>query len=174
MAFLVITHPEFQQPDFDWIQEYRKQNDRQFSIVDPHFTLVFAVKDIDRDTFVSEVKQKLEGIAPFHIDLKAATINQDDSGKYFHEFLVPDAGNSEIIKLHDKLYSGILATYRRYDIDFIPHISIGDSEDVEASKSRVEDLNAKDASVRGSISSVDIIEFANGKVSLIEKLNLTT
>jgi len=173
MAFLVITHPEFQQTDLDWIQNYRQQNDRQFSIVDPHFTLVFATRDVDKDSFVNEVKQKLVGMVAFDIDLNVATINQDDSGKYFHEFLVPDAGNSEIIKIHDKLYSGILAPNLRYDIDFIPHISIGDSESADRSKQRVDQLNARGVSIHARVSSIDVIEYADGAVSVIEKIQLT-
>lgn len=173
MAFLVIARPEFQQADLDWIQDYRQQNDRQFSFVDPHFTLVFATQDVDKDSFVNEVRQKLIDIAAFEIDLNAATINQDDSGKYFHEFLVPDAGNSDIIKIHDQLYAGFLAPNLRYDIDFIPHISIGDSESVDTSKRRVDQINAKGVSIHASVSSVDIIEYANGAISVIEKIQLS-
>ena len=169
MALLVIAHPELQKSDLDWIQKYRQQHDRQFSVVGPHFTLVFAIQDIDTDAFAREIKQRADDIARFDVDLKVATISQDDSGKYYHEFLVPDTGNSDVIRLHDRLYSGALAQYRRYDIDFIPHISIGDSEDIEASKERVEALNSKGISVHGTISSIDIIEYANGVVSVIDR-----
>jgi hypothetical protein len=172
MAFLVITHPEFQQSDFDWIQDYRRQHDKQFSIVDPHFTLVFAVHDIHKDSFLNEVRQKTEGVHPFDFDLKVATINRDDSGSYYHEFLVPDTGYSNIVKLHDKLYSGLLAPYQRFDVDFIPHISIGDSEGAQISKKRVDELNALDMSIHGRIASLDVIEYNNGAITVIEKITL--
>lgn len=172
MSYLVIAYPELQQSDLDWIQDYRKQHDKQFSLVKPHVTLVFAIQDLDKDGFLNEVKQKVSGLKPFDFDLKVATINQDDSGNYYHEFLVPDTGYSNIVKLHDKLYSGLFAPYLRFDVDFIPHISIGDSEDAQTSKKRVDELNAQGVSIHGRISSVDVIELANGAVTTVEKIGL--
>jgi hypothetical protein len=172
MAYLVIAYPELQQSDLNWIQDYRKQNDRQFTLVKPHFTLVFAIQDLDKDSFLNEVKQKVSNIKPFDFDLNVATINQDNSGSYYHEFLVPDTGYSNIIKLHDKLYSDLLASYLRLDVDFIPHISIGDSEDAQTSKRRVDELNAEGVSVHGRITSIDVIEYADGAITTVEKIVL--
>lgn len=172
MSHLVIAYPELQQSDLDWIQDYRKQHDRQFSLVKPHVTLVFAINDLDKSSFLHEVKQKVADIKPFDFDLKVATINQDDSGNYYHEFLVPDTGYSNIVKLHDKLYSGLFAPHLRFDIDFIPHIGIGNSEDAQVSKKRIDELNAQGVSIHGRISSVDVIELANGAVTTVEKIGL--
>lgn len=172
MAYLVIAYPELQQSDFDWIQDYRKQNDRQFSLVKPHFTLVFAVQDLDKESFLNEVKQKASSVMPFDFDLKVATINQDNSGGYYHEFLVPDNGYSSIIKLHDKLYSRLLKPYLRFDVDFIPHMSIGDNEDAQTSKRRVDELNEQGISIHGHVGSLDVLEYANGAVTTLEKIVL--
>jgi 2'-5' RNA ligase len=172
MTYLVIAYPELQQNSFDWIQNYRQQNDKQFSMVDPHFTIVFAVNDLDKDVFVQEVKRTAEGFEPFDFDLKVATINQDNSGNYYHEFLVPDGGYSNIVRLHDRLYSGSLSPYRRFDVDFIPHISIGDGKTAQISKERVDALNSKDISIHGRISSLDIIEYDDGVITPVEKVTL--
>ncbi|HKU18102.1 MAG TPA: 2'-5' RNA ligase family protein [Candidatus Saccharimonadales bacterium] len=173
MAYLVIAYPELQQADFDWIQNYRKANDpRYFSVVEPHITLVFAISDIDKDSFVSEVKQKLVGTEAFDLEIKVATINQNDDGSYYHEFLVPDTGYSNIVKLHDKLYSGLFAPHLRFDIDFIPHIGIGNSDKAQTSKKRVDDLNKQELAIKGRIGSIDVIEYADGKVSTVEKIRL--
>jgi hypothetical protein len=112
------------------------------------------------------------GVKPFDFDLKVATVNKDSTGGYYHEFLVPDAGYSDIIKLHDKLYSDLLAPYLRFDVDFIPHISIGDSEDVQTSKNRVDELNENGIAIHGRISNLDVLEYANGAVTTIEKIIL--
>lgn len=173
MAYLVIAYPELQQADLDLIQDYRSRYDRQFSLVKPHFTVVFPVQDLDKDSFLSEVSQKIANTESFDFDLKVATINQDTSGNYYHEFLVPDAGYSNIVKLHDKAYSDLLAPYLRFDVDFIPHISIGNSEDAQASKQRVDDLNARGVLIHGHISSLDVIEFADGVINTLEKIQLT-
>lgn len=173
MAHLAIAYPKLQQSDLDFIQNYRQHNDpRYFSVVEPHFTLVFAIGDIGKDNFVNEVKSKVADVQSFDFEIKVATINQNDSGEYFHEFLVPDAGYSNIVKLHDKLYSGLFAPYLRFDIDFIPHISIGNSDEALVSKQRIDVLNAKDISIMGRVDSVDVIEYVDGKVTTVERVGL--
>ena len=173
MAYLVVAYPKLEQGDSDFIQNYREHNDpRYFSVVEPHITLVFAINDIDKDSFVSEVKDKIAGVKPFDFVINVATINQNEDGKYYHEFLVPDAGYSNIVKLHDKLYSGLFTPHLRFDIDFIPHIGIGNSDKAETSKQRIDELNAAGVSVSGRVDSIDVIEFVDGKVTTVEKINL--
>jgi 2'-5' RNA ligase len=40
-------------------------------------------------------------------------------------FLLVQEGNSEIIRLHDELYTGVLAEFHRDDLPFVPHITLG-------------------------------------------------
>lgn len=173
MAYLVVAYPKLEQSDFHFIQNYREQNDpRYFSVIEPHITLVFPINDIEKDSFVSEVKDKLVGIKPFDVVFNVATINQNDDGEYYHEFLVPDTGYSNIVKLHDKLYSGLFAPHLRFDIDFIPHIGIGNSDEAQTSKQRIDKLNAKGFSISGKVDCVDIIEYKDGKIATLEKYDL--
>jgi len=173
MAYLVVAYPKLEQSDFDWIQNYREQNDpRYFSVIEPHITLVFAINDTDKDSFVNEVKQKLAGVEPFDFALNVATINQNDDGKYYHEFLVPDVGYSNTVKLHDKLYSGLFAPHLRFDIDFIPHIGIGNSDEAQISKQHIDELNAKGVSISGKVDEVDVIEYKDGAITTVEKIAL--
>ena len=173
MAYLVVAYPKLEQNDFDWIQNYREQNDpRYFSVIEPHITLIFAINDIDKDSFVSEVKDKITGIKPFDVAFNVATINQNDDGEYYHEFLVPDTGYSNIVKLHDKLYSGLFAPHLRFDIDFIPHIGIGNSDETQISKQRIDELNAQGVSISGRVDSVDVIEYKDGKITTVEQIDL--
>lgn len=175
MAYLVVAYPKLAQDDFDFIQNYREQNDpRYFSVIEPHITLVFVINDIEREKFIGEVKGKIAGVQPFDFEVKVATINQNDDGQYYHEFLVPDTGYSQIVKLHDRLYSGLFAPYQRFDIDFIPHIGIGNSDEIGTSKKRIDEVNAKDISISGRVDSVDIIEYKDGQITTIEKINLSS
>lgn len=49
MAYLVVAYPKLSEADFEWVQAYREKNDpRYFSIVKPHFTIVFAVSDVPK------------------------------------------------------------------------------------------------------------------------------
>ncbi len=171
MSYLAISYPELSPSDYQWIQNYREKHDsRYFSVVQPHITLVFTMNNIEQDDFVDEVKKQAYGFQAFEFAIKVATINQDDSGEYFHEFLVPDDGYSNIVKLHDKLYADEFASALRYDIDFIPHIGIGNSRDVKDSKLRVDELNAQNISVRGKVKGIDIVTFEHGVITTVDKI----
>ena len=174
MTYLVVAYPKLELSDFDFIQNYREQNDpRYFSVVKLHITLVFAVSDIDKDSFVNEVKDKITGFEPFNFAMNVATISQNDDGKYYHEFLVPDTGYSNIVKLHDKLYSGLFAPHLRYDIDFIPHIGIGNSDKAEVSKQRIDELNTKGVSIPDIVDSVNVIKYEESIVTTVDKIDLS-
>ena len=118
------------------------ERSRYFHIIDPHFTLVFPVADVPAKDLCREVRVHAGDIGSIAFEIKVATINRDLTGSYYHEFLVPDAGYSALVKLHDRLYSGLLAPYLRLDVDFIPHIGIGNSEDPLVAKRNVDALNA--------------------------------
>ena len=173
MAYLVLAYPNISEEDYQFIQNYRKNNDpRYFSLVEPHFTIVFATYNLSEEDFVAEVERQVEGSAKFEFTIRCATINQDDSGEFYHEFLVPDEGYSNIVKLHDRVYSGLFFDNLRFDIDFIPHIGIGNSEDVTVSKKRVDELNAQDLSIKGSVRALDIVKYEDNKVSTVKKVEL--
>src|SRR5688572_27047965 len=119
MAYLALAYPELTSENFDQIQDYRKRYDeRFFKVVEPHFTIVFPVFDMSQDEFIREVKYQSHGFTKFDFVLRCATINKDAFSDYFHIFLVPDEGNSRIVKLHDKLYSGKLKDNLRLDLEF--------------------------------------------------------
>jgi len=173
MAYLVVAYPNISQKSLNWIQNYRKENDPRFySMVNPHFTIVFPISAFSKDDFVAEIKKQTEGLKKIDFEIKISTINQDISGGYYHEFLVPDKGYSDIIRLHDKLYSGVLAKHMRLDIDFIPHISIGNADDAQESKRRVDALNRQEIDIEGVIDILDIIEYDESSVWTIENIAL--
>lgn len=173
MSYLVLAYPEITKENYQFIQDYRKKNDpRFFSLVEPHFTIIFATSNISEREFITEVEKQAKGISKFNFIIKCATINQDDSGDYYHEFLVPDEGYSNIVKLHDKLYSDKFYDNLRFDIDFIPHIGIGNSEDVNVCKKRIDQLNSKKILINGKVQVLDIVKYENRKITTIKKMEL--
>jgi hypothetical protein len=173
MSYLVVAYPKISEKDFNWIQEYRSKNDpRYFNVVNPHFTIIFSTGDISQEDFIKEVKAQAQDIKSFDFELNVATINQDDSGDYYHEFLVPEKGYTTIIKLHDKLYSGVFYKNLRFDIDFIPHVGIGNADDVQESKKRVDAVNDAGVSISGKIDTLDILEYKDSKVTTIGQIAL--
>src|ERR1051326_1336471 len=173
MAYLAIAYPELTPADFDWIQSYRARHDRRYyNVVQPHFTLVFggtgaAVQSLSETSFIEEIEMQLGGVGPIPFELAVATVNRDLSGEYYHEFLVPELGYAKTVRLHDKLCSGKLKSRLRLDIDYIPHIGIGNDDDPRNCKARIDDLNQTSLSIRGLINTVDVIEYSNGEVRTI-------
>jgi hypothetical protein len=173
MAFLVLAFPKIKKSDFDLIQECRKQNDELFySVVEPHFTIVFPVFDLDESEFLKEIKELAKKYSAFDFVLRCATINKDAFNDYYHTFLVPDEGYSKIIRIHDGLYGGKLKENHRLDLDFIPHIGIGNSIDKLECKKMVDKWNKNDFAIRGTVTSLTLVEFENNKVRKFAELKL--
>ncbi len=173
MSFAVVSYPKISKKDFDFIQNHRRINDtKYFHIIDPHFAVIFPTTDFSKSDFIDEVVKQTTGITKFAFIIRCATTNLDFSNKFFHEFLVPDEGYSKIVKLHDKLYSGRLIDNLRLDIDFIPHIGIGNSEDVSRCKKNIDKLNSQNLIISGSVQTLDIVKYENNKIETIKKVDL--
>ncbi len=173
MGLLVLAYPILAKSYYQLIQDFRKVNDElYYSVVEPHFTIVFPVLDKGEDIFIQEIIAKTSQEKSFDFVLRCTTINKDAFQEYYHIFLVPDEGFSKTIKLHDKLYSGILKDNHRLDIDYIPHIGIGNSKDKHFCKSMVDEWNAKDISIQGRIDCLTIIRFENHTVTKLKEIKL--
>lgn len=174
MAYLVISYPELSLSDYNRIQNYRRVNDPlYYSVVEPHFTFVFPVFDIEQEVFLQEATSLLKGVKKIDFTLRCATINKDAFSDYFHILLIPEEGYSKIVKLHDRLYSGLFKNNLRLEIDFIPHIGIGNSLDKFACKQMVDEWNSQDFALSGTIASMSIIKYENNQVSTIKELTLS-
>jgi 2'-5' RNA ligase len=171
---LVVSYPIISANDFAWIQDIRQKQDKlNFSAIDPHFTLVFPIVEIDRATLVSHVKQSIQDIQPFEFTIRCAVLCNDAFSKYAHVFLVPDEGYSNIVKLHDSLYTGVIADELRLDIPFIPHIGIANALDPRHCKQLVDRLNSQMFEIRGRIDRLDVISSQGDLVETIESIELT-
>jgi 2'-5' RNA ligase len=171
---LVVSYPIIIDRHFTWIQDLREQYDKlNFQVIDPHFTLVFPVANIEPETFIHHVKQSIDNIQPFEFVIRCATISGDAFSKYTHVFLVPDRGYSNIIKLHDRLYTGILAAELRLDLVFIPHIGIANSLNARKCKQLADRLNSQEFEIDGKVNKLDLIWEENNRVDTIEEILLT-
>jgi hypothetical protein len=169
----VVAYPRLSERDHAWIQDYRAKHDpRYFKLIAPHVTLVFGIADLGAEELVREVRARAAGVPAFDFELAVATLNRDSSGDYYHEFLVPEKGYAGIIRLHDRLYGGALARYLRLDIDFIPHVGIGNDTDPQACKRRVDALNAAGIAIPGRIEALDVIELLDDSVRTVERIPL--
>jgi len=168
MSLLVIAYPQLAPDDYKLIQDHRREHDKLFTVVEPHFTLVFPVADSRVPDFTKEVKRQLEGAKSVPFCIRCATVSKDTFTDIWHTFLVPDEGYSKIVKLHDKLYGDKLSPHHRLDIDYIPHIGIDTSTDKTLCKKIVDRWNAKDFAIPGIISSASVVSYENSIVTTIE------
>lgn len=172
MALFVTAFPELSEADLAMIEDCRKQHDYLYPLIAAHFTLVFGVSDTPADKFIAEIHKQIAGSKPFNFSIRCATVNKDTFSDRYFTFLVPDEGFSNIVKLHDKLYSGLLAPHRRLNIDYIPHIEIANSTDPKFIKQIADEWNNNDFCISGRLSSLDIITNEGRKFTSLGHIKL--
>lgn len=124
--------------------------------------------DSSIDSLIRHVGSVSGDTGIIRINLEAAVIVKDSFSDYTDVFLVPDQGNNDIIKLHDRLYTGILKNELKLDIAFIPHIGIG----VPEKQKNSDELNKNNFNIQGKKKSLDLVEYEYPKLRTIEKFNL--
>jgi len=173
MSYLALAYPDLDKTDFELIQRHRKEYDSLFyDVVDPHFSFIFAVHDFTEELFIEEITQKAKDQKKINFVFRCATISKDGFEDTYHVFLVPDEGHSDIIRLHDVLYSGSLKDNLRLDLDYIPHLAIGSSTDKYQSKRLAEEWNKKEITIKGTISKLSIIKYKDNLVTLLKVIDL--
>lgn len=168
----VVSYPELSNPDRQWIETYRKKNDTYYDFVKEHFTLVFPIENCNVPMLIDEIEKHSANINPFPFTIKCATRNNDLTSDYWHVLLVPDQGFSDIVKLHDKMYSGMLAPYERLDLDFIPHIGVGNSKNPKECKRMIDEINSMNIHMKGAVRKLQLIKHENGIIHTFHEVKL--
>jgi len=174
MSLLAISCPKLAAKDLEWIQSIRAEHDElHYSLVRPHVTLVFATEKIARREFVNHVRTVSEKEVVIPCVLRRAMVMKDHFGDNWYVLMVMAEGYGEIVKIHDRLYTGILADELRLDLPYIPHVTIGNSGDPQVCKALTDRLNTDNISIAGLVSSIDIITHENGRIETIEVVELS-
>jgi 2'-5' RNA ligase len=130
MIYALVHYPSVESPR---INQVREKYDPQVDLIAPHITLMFPVPEsVGEDILVRHLERVLCNWQPFLIHLQGVQISLDD-----HLFLMLQEGNANVIRLHDEIYTGILVEYRREDIPFIPHVTLGVFEENSSNHERV-------------------------------------
>lgn len=172
MALVVVNYPSIAEHDYNWIQAIRAEHDIYYEIISPHFTFVFPCSITDEIRFVRHIKQHLNGVKKIRFVSRCALVVKDRVSEYTHVFLIPDDGFSDIVRLHDRLYTGLLASELRLDIPFLPHIGIGNGVNPQACKTLADNLNRTGFSIEGTIDTLDIASFDGKEMKTIERIQL--
>jgi hypothetical protein len=172
MNLHIVAYPELSPVDYEMIQSLRREYNSLYNIIGPHFTFVFSTPGVSEVGFIEDVKKTTAGFRAINFCIRSATINKDVFSNNYDAFLVPDEGHSQMLKLHDALYSQTLAPQHRMDIPYVPHISVANSHDPYAIKKIVGNLNSQNLTITGSITSLDIINYENRVVTTVGKIYL--
>lgn len=173
MALVVVAYPDITQESRDWIDAIRARHDElYYRVIEPHFALLFPVHNIPAEDLVQHVRTHCSEFDVIHFELRCAICISDAFSDYIHVFLVPDTGFASVARLHDALYTGILAHELRLDIPFIPHIGVANSREPAKTKKLVDELNATPFSIQGTISTLDVASYTDNRVATIERVSL--
>lgn len=172
MALVVLGYPSLDAADFRYIQAFRADHDPLFRIVAPHFTLVFPVEDLPEDMFVGHVRRIAKQQPPIEFVLRSVKVYLPHPGeKDAPIFLIPDEGYGALLQLHNRLYSGPIASSARHDMAFIPHITIGRKRDQAAAHRAVAEFGPQGFAMPGTLARLTVARYANGLVTnLVEVL----
>jgi 2'-5' RNA ligase len=172
MNLCTLAYPTIASSDYEKIQAFRKQNDMYYHVVEPHFTMAFPFSEWEVEPYIAEIRKQLRGFQSFDFCIRGAALNKDAFQVQYHVFLVPDEGHSQIMKLHYKLSADRLFPYRLLDVDFVPHIGVGNSKDALRCVEMVESWNQEEFSISGHISALDIANYENDTVETIKRIPL--
>ena len=130
MIYALVHYPNVESPR---IHQFRTKYDPQVNLIAPHITLMFPVPEsIGKDNLVRHLERVLCNWQPFLIHLQGVQVSSDD-----HLFLLLQEGSANVVRLHDEIYTGILFEYRREDIPFVPHVTLGVCREASSNHERV-------------------------------------
>ncbi|MEH2381274.1 MAG: 2'-5' RNA ligase family protein [Nostoc sp.] len=117
MSYALVHYPNI---NTEHINQIRQKYDPQVDLIEPHITLVFPlIKSINENNLILHTDKILSKWKTFPISLKGLQKSWDE-----HLFLMVEEGKLDMIKLHNELYTGILAEYRD-NLPFVPHLTLG-------------------------------------------------
>jgi 2'-5' RNA ligase len=173
MALLLVAYPRVSMRDDEWLATLRlRYPGLTPGSLGPHFTLVFPISGADEQQIAEHIREQVRGLSAIRFVLRCALPVADYASEEYFVFLVPDEGFSGIVKLHDRLYTGPLATHLRHDIPFTPHITVGHTSDALLCRRVADELNAEDFAVAGSVAHLDLIEKNGDSIRRVESFQL--
>ena len=165
--FYTVAYLSIPEDQAQWIQGFRQKHDPHFTVVEPHFTMVFGVRDVEESIYLEHVASVAMFSKPIQFRCSYAMLGADDIDDTAYVFLVPNEGNAEVSLLHDRLYQGVLQPYHRLEFPYIPHVTIASTKDFKQAKQLCDELNQAGVRVEGSLSSLSAGVLKDGKLQTL-------
>jgi len=153
----VVAYPTLAAADWVWIEGVRAQHDPQAARLAAHVTLVFPAA-VAAAPLIARVRSVAATCRPFPVALGQVMRVRDAVTRMWHVFLVPAAGQAELVALHERLYDVELRRHLRADVPFLPHVTVGASANEAVCARLAERLEGEGRVVSGSVAGLDVIE----------------
>lgn len=155
-----IAQPVWDGGAEDAIEAFRVAHDPQHGVLAAHFTLAFGMA-VDLIAWQPQVQAVASTTAAFGFVLRHALLFASNEGRA-HVFLVPDEGASQVARLYGALHHGRWAEYRRMDIPYIPHITVGVAGSADQAQAWVDHWNNQVFALAGHVEALSIGEVRDG------------
>ena len=152
------------------IEAIRRRHDALHGRVEPHFTLVFPFAGVSVGKVLGHVQHIASEVEPIPFKLAKIDAVRDPLSPGAHLFFLPDEGAQQITDLHDRLYSGLLATRLHPTAVYLPHVTVGrfgtfeDAEAAAASQAAVD--------IGGVLTAITIGDFDGHRVEELHQVLL--
>ena len=121
MYYALVYYPPLSEELAESIAAIRRKHDPTVGFTEPHITILFPVPDgVGEAQLIRHIESVLNDRKSFEIRLGGFHKSHDH-----WLFLTLTEGEAEVKRLNQLLYTGILAEYRRDDIEFVPHLGLG-------------------------------------------------
>jgi len=155
------------------IQSIRAIHDPLYNKIEPHITIVFPFEsDLTSEELRKHICNNTKGISLFEVSFNSF------SGSFIEGYIFLDCvkGNDEIIRLHDSLYTDILAKYIFNETPYFPHITVGKLNNKDYFSNVLADMNKNYMNIMFSCTIESIFvetidEFDNSNIELEILLN---
>ncbi|QEW06629.1 2'-5' RNA ligase family protein [Nitrincola iocasae] len=171
-SLYTVAYLEVSEMQMNWMQELRRKHDPHYTVVDPHFTLAFAVRGVEQGVYLDHIATIASETRPISFHCKYAMLGADNIDDTAYVFLVPDEGYSDLSLLHDRLYRGVLEPFHRLEFPYIPHISIAGMKDFKRAKRLCDELNSRGVHVHGQLASITTGFLKDGKFCHVQTFEL--
>lgn len=153
-----------------FIDDFRADHDSsRRDLVAPHFTLVFACREVPLEVYTRHVEAVAQSIPPIDFECRIALPAAGAPGGSAHVFLVPTIGHAGIVELHDRLYEGPLRAALRADLPYVPHITVATTPDIGLAKALCDALNHLGVEVEGRVDHVAVGTVEDGRFVVLSR-----
>lgn len=176
MSFAIVAFPDMTDENYRWIDTIREKYPALVhEAIKPHFTIVFPFNaDIAPEKITRHIDTIVNKTVVFRFVILCAVPSPDRMSKRHYVFLVPDEGFSNIIRLHDSLYTGVFEPHLNHEIPYLPHITIGHCDDAQLIRQISLEINEENIEFSGTINQLDVLDNADSRWKTIQTFNLSS